>query len=192
MKKYNVILLIAVSLFLSACSSNKLIFITKTSFGVDIGINGADNGAHIGFKRFEGVIDPLKGCTKNGCTKGRKAQSVLAKLNFGVNQENKQNANVAQWFATGEAATILADKDTIYSALTGKDIRLTTYAPDQNSKCIQEWLNKNKNNKEILMKWQKENDAFSPFFMRSYSYKQKRITFVSKKKICQKIEGKNE
>lgn len=128
MKIIKIVLLVTIGLVLSACG-DRLVFVTKTSVGVDVGLNGADNGIHIGFKRFEGVVDPLKGCANEACTKGKKAQSLLAKLNFGLSQE-KQNdnnsANVAQWFATGKAATILAGKDAVAIALTGKDIKLST------------------------------------------------------------------
>lgn len=117
MKIFKIVLLVMTGFILSSCNNDSLIFVTKTSFGVEAGVGGAENGINIGFKRFEGVIDPL-----NKKPDGRhEAQSVLAKLNFGVSQSNNDVA-VAQWFATGEAATELARNGNGVIALIGKNI----------------------------------------------------------------------
>lgn len=117
MRTTKIILLLAASLTLSSCITyNKppLIFVTKTSIGLDAGVSAVEQGGGLYFyKRFEGIIDPLE---------GHKAQSVLAKLNFGTSSGD----NVGQWIAAGDAATILAGNQTVAIALTGKDIQLAT------------------------------------------------------------------
>lgn len=131
MKIIRIVLLVTIGLVLSACG-DRLVFVTKTSIGVDVGVGSSvENSMHIGFKRIEGVIDPIR-CNKDHSGKETcEAQSVLAKLNFGVvsgdSENNDPNVNVAQWFATGEAATELAEhREIVALALAGKDIKLAT------------------------------------------------------------------
>ena len=117
MKKFSIVLLITASLLLSSCVTYKkppLIFVTKTSIGLDASVGTTEQGGGVYiYKRFEGIIDPLE---------GHKAQSVLAKLNFGASS----GSNVEQWIAAGDAATELAKRESIAVALSGKNIKLAT------------------------------------------------------------------
>lgn len=112
----------------SGCATNKnLVFFTNTSIGVEVAVepSGPSPGKFVlGFKRQEGVLDPVHAeSSKDAGKKTDKirdeAHSVLAKLNFGTKAEKLASAENAQWFATGEAARIIAKAPAIAGAVTG-------------------------------------------------------------------------
>ncbi|WP_068717162.1 hypothetical protein [Vibrio tritonius] len=145
--KLSVILLSAV---LTSCASNDhLVFFTNTTIGLEVGSEpSSGNPAKfvLGYKRQEGVIDPLipdyefhsyNGSEtiaepRNGNTnviltpagvaspKGSitNAHSVLAKMNFGATGGGT-GASAAQWFATGRAAELIAQSSGVSGALSG-------------------------------------------------------------------------
>ncbi|MCB1644618.1 MAG: hypothetical protein KDI36_04155 [Pseudomonadales bacterium] len=135
---------------LTGCASNEhLVFFTDTSIGIEIGSepnSGVPAKFVVGYKRKEGVIDPLLpdyeqvSSTANAgvstpvsgdggvilvpngtlAPKGSsvKPHSVLAKLNFGADASGT-DATTAQWFATGKAAELIAKNPSVGGALTG-------------------------------------------------------------------------
>ncbi|MFT7009825.1 MAG: hypothetical protein ACJAXJ_004379 [Colwellia sp.] len=142
-------LILILTLMITGCASNHhLVFFTNTTIGLEVGsepANGTPAKFILGYKRQEGVIDPLipdyelapgtnSGITEptNGDTnivltpngtaipKGSmtKAHSVLAKMNFGATGGGS-DASAAQFFATGRAAELLAGSDGITGALSG-------------------------------------------------------------------------
>ena len=124
--------MIAVALVCSAgCGTvnRSMLFFTHTTIGIEVSTRDPSNpiGAILGFKRAEGVINPVydsEGIATTGGAKYRdEAYSVLATL------RGKGSANAAanvgteisggQWFATGEAAKILARQPGIAGAISG-------------------------------------------------------------------------
>jgi hypothetical protein len=122
---------------LSGCvSSRHLVFFTNTTIGVEIAAEpNATTPAKfiIGYKRAEGVIDPLGEGQVAESNEGKhpiqiggspkallkpEGHSVLAKLNFGAGGGGA-NSTTTQWFATGEAAKIIAQAPGIAGAVTG-------------------------------------------------------------------------
>ena len=130
-------------------SNQHLVFFTHSSIGVDISTEPQTATPFkfvVGYKRQEGVIDPIgmgyhlhesddAGLpvvppdmnapvlpTKAGyfVQRGTAAEphSVLAKMNFGATGGGA-GASAAQWFATGEAAKILARQPGIPGAIAG-------------------------------------------------------------------------
>ncbi|AWB57190.1 hypothetical protein [Colwellia sp. Arc7-D] len=143
------IFILTFTLMLTGCASNHhLVFFTNTTIGLEVGsepANGTPAKFILGYKRQEGVIDPLipdyimskdknAGITEptNGGTnivltpngtaipKGSltRAHSVLAKMNFGATGGGT-DASAAQFFATGKASELLAASDGITGALSG-------------------------------------------------------------------------
>ena len=133
------LVMIAVALVCSVgCGAvdRSMIFFTHTTFGVEVSPIAASNplGAVIGFKRAEGVINPVYdggGVATTGGAKYRdEAYSVLAVLRGGASAGTTATANGdeddvgakisgGQWFATGEAAKILARQPGIAGAISG-------------------------------------------------------------------------
>lgn len=134
---------------LSGCASNHhLVFFTNTTIGLEVSSDptgGSPAKFILGYKRQEGVIDPLipeyeyipadNGSMtepENGDTnivmtpkgtaipKGSvtKSHSVLAKMNFGATGGGT-GASAAQFFATGRAAELIAMAPGISGALSG-------------------------------------------------------------------------
>ncbi len=128
-------------------SAQHLVFFTNTTIGVDIGSKPATGDPVrfvLGYKRQEGVVDPMMtgyekfditmpaDATKpDGVIVGTDgvlvpgavaatAHSVIAKLNFGAGGGGG-DASVAQWFATGEAARVLASQPGIAAAVSGRE-----------------------------------------------------------------------
>jgi len=108
-----------------------LIFSTHTTFGLEVSVNPAETNSPakiiIGYQRTEGVLNPvyynLRDMAANTAAGGGKdlkvgdfyrpeAYSVLAKFQGGAggNAGNtaESNMTLSQWFATGEAADLLA------------------------------------------------------------------------------------
>lgn len=115
-----------------------LIFATGTTLGVEVSANPSDTTGPVklvaGYKRFEGVMNPVfynhrvKGSGDKGADAGgvdpkdfadldkyyrKNAYSVIAKFEGKATAEasgaKAEVAGLSQWFATGEAATILAE-----------------------------------------------------------------------------------
>lgn len=143
--------MLLVCILISGCASNHhLVFFTNSTIGIEIGSepnSGTPAKFIIGYKRQEGVIDPLipnyefesastrdssiqkpvSGDTNIVVTpdgtaipKGTetKPHSVLAKMNFGATGGGS-GASAAQWFATGKAAEIIAQAPGIAGAVSG-------------------------------------------------------------------------
>ena len=137
-KRHLVVLVLAFSP-LAGCgtASKNLIFFTNTSFGVDVGsdpTSGAPIKAVIGFKRQEGVLNPVYDETERTETKDEQgkptsittkgglrdqAYSVIAKYQGSAQASANTDMSSAQWFATGLAAEKLADAPGIAGAVTG-------------------------------------------------------------------------
>ncbi|PHS59557.1 MAG: hypothetical protein COB03_02515 [Alteromonas sp.] len=139
-----------VSGLVSGCASNHhLVFFTNTTIGLEVGSEpntGTPAKFVLGYKRQEGVIDPLipdyefhsydgsdaiieptSGDTNIILTPAGVAapkgsvtspHSVLAKMNFGATGGGT-GASAAQWFATGKAAELVAQSSGISGALSG-------------------------------------------------------------------------
>jgi len=150
MNKLQLLLLVFLGGVTGCASNHHLVFFTNTTIGFEVGSepsSGVPVKFILGYKRQEGVIDPLipdyefhKSETwdstikepKNGGTnivltpagvaapKGSvtKPHSVLAKMNFGATGGGA-GAAAAQWFATGKAAELLAQSTGISGALSG-------------------------------------------------------------------------
>lgn len=137
-KRQFAVLVLALSPLVGCSTASKnLIFFTNTSFGVDVGsdpTSGAPIKAVIGFKRQEGVLNPVYdeaerteskdelGKTTAITTKGGlrdQAYSVIAKYQGSAEASANTDMSSAQWFATGLAAEKLADAPGIAGAVTG-------------------------------------------------------------------------
>jgi hypothetical protein len=149
MKLFKAVIMVALLSILVGCASNnQLVFFTNTTIGLEVSSdpNGGSPAKFIlGYKRQEGVIDPLipdyefvTGANgaflepNNGDTnivmtptgtaipKGSRnnAHSVLAKMNFGATGGGA-DAAAAQFFATGKAAELIAQAPGISGALSG-------------------------------------------------------------------------
>ena len=144
------LLLLLGSGLVSGCASNHhLVFFTNTTIGLEVGSEpNTGNPAKfvLGYKRQEGVIDPLipdyefhshagsdkitepkSGDTNIVLTPAGVAapkgsvtspHSVLAKMDFGATGGGT-GASAAQWFATGKAAELVAQSSGISGALSG-------------------------------------------------------------------------
>ncbi len=113
-----------------------MVFTTGTTLGVELSIkpeSDAPVNIVIGFKRAEVLFDPImedKDTANNGDPDKRrvydikdKAHSVIAKLlgeavGTGGNAQTNAKVAVAQWFASGDAAEILARHPGIVATLT--------------------------------------------------------------------------
>ena len=138
----NFLPLIILLVVLTGCSNlnRSLIFATHTTVGLEIAISPHESNPVniiIGYKRSESVINPVydKKGTKTSAkdTNGNpiinsnkyrpEAYSVIAKLSGKINTDAKQAAAAemsgAQWFATGKAATKLAEQPGIAGAVSG-------------------------------------------------------------------------
>lgn len=129
---YAVFLVVA---FTSCATSERLLFITNTSVGLDVSVDAATQSPRVlfGYKRTEGVIFPVynatrthtvdrldnapRTTTKDGSLVAE-AFSVIAKYSGGA-QSGKTEVSNAQWFATGRAAKTLAEQPGIAGAVTG-------------------------------------------------------------------------
>lgn len=130
-------------LMLAGCGSlldRSLIFATHTTIGVEVSASPAETGSPIaliiGYKRFEGVINPVYDeggiVTCYDPTSGTPvskyrdyAYSVIAKLEGKiVAGANPSNAVVsgAQWFATGKAADNVSSQAAFAVALTDNPV----------------------------------------------------------------------
>jgi hypothetical protein len=148
MKALEVSLVSALLFGMTGCASNHhLVFFTNTTIGLEIASDptgGSPAKFILGYKRQEGVIDPLipnydyilgengelvepdNGdtnivMTRHGTAipKGEnKSHSVLAKMNFGATGGGT-GAAASQFFATGKAAELLAQSPGISGALSG-------------------------------------------------------------------------
>jgi len=146
----NTFFLILVIAAVSGCASNHhLVFFTNSTIGLEVGSEpntGTPAKFVLGYKRQEGVIDPLipdyefhtstsassivepiSGETNIVLTPAGVAvpkgsvtspHSVLAKMNFGATGGGT-GASSAQWFATGRAAELVAQSSGISGALSG-------------------------------------------------------------------------
>ena len=113
-----------------------LIFATRTTIGVEVSASPAETGTPaeivIGYKRFEGVLNPvycsdgteIVASPDGGTTIPRyrpEAYSVIAKLQGQLKgTAGSPGAAVygAQWFATGEAATKMAEHPAFAAVMT--------------------------------------------------------------------------
>jgi hypothetical protein len=116
-----------------------LIFSTHTTLGLEASVQPTDAAAApvslvLGYKRTEGVLNPVyhadgvrvSSGDQGTTVKSRyrdKAYSVIAKLEGNTGGKVQETAegqmSVAQWFATGEAATMLAGQPGIAGAVSG-------------------------------------------------------------------------
>lgn len=126
---------------LVGCGSldRSMLFFTHTTVGIEVSAGDPTNGAPIkavvGYKRAEGVINPvydkagIAGIAGEGKYR-KEAYSVLAKIQgkgWGNRPEmtTETGGNIgakikgSQWFATGEAAKILASQPGIAGAISG-------------------------------------------------------------------------
>ncbi len=127
------------AVLLAGCSNldRSLIFATHTTQGLELSVGAPQSGGSpvqivLGYKRFEGVINPVydaKGIEGCGSSKYRdEAYSVIAKFqgeieaNVGAGGTAGTTTGGAlvtsQWFATGEAATLLAQSTGTVAALS--------------------------------------------------------------------------
>ena len=102
------------SLALAGCANNAVVFSTATRTGVEINAaEGGQQGAHVGFERFEGVMMPAVYTNKTGDEVPLKqAYPVYAEYEFqsgGLTAAGTTNSDggliIRQAFATGKAAT---------------------------------------------------------------------------------------
>jgi len=132
--------------FLAGCKDSlmdrSLVFMTGTTIGLEVAISAQDPNSPvklvIGYKRAEGVLNPVyhsegvvaKTTTPSSGAATREinryrpdAYSVIAKINGEANVSAAEKAqgklSVAQWFATGRAADLLASAPGIAGAVTG-------------------------------------------------------------------------
>lgn len=123
-------------LSVTGCSTfnRSLVFFTNTTIGAEVSMDAAQGTSPVkvlaGYKRQEGTLNPVydKAGLKTGTAAGNdkyreKAYSVIAKIQSGTGGSGGQDAGVklsaAQWFATGEAAVLLAKAPGIAGAVTG-------------------------------------------------------------------------
>lgn len=134
---------IVVLYVLTGCENSlidrSLIFATHTTAGLEVAVGGPAETAVspvkliIGYKRSEGVLNPVydrmgistSGTDANGLGDRyrKEAYSVVAKLvgeaEASAGSQAEGAMGVAQWFATGRAANIIARNDGIAAAVTG-------------------------------------------------------------------------
>lgn len=124
---------------LVGCGSldRSMLFFTHTTVGIEVSAGDPTSGAPIkavvGYKRAEGVINPVYDKAGIDGTAGegkyrKEAYSVLARIQgqgWGNPTANETEGNIgakiegSQWFATGEAAKILARQPGIAGAISG-------------------------------------------------------------------------
>lgn len=128
-------LVLAACLATTSCSTfdRSLVFFTNTTIGAEVSVDVASGtapiGVLVGYKRQEGTLNPVYDPdgleTGSGSSKKyrEKAYSVIAKIQSGVSGTGSEEAgaklSAAQWFATGEAAVLLAKAPGIAGAVTG-------------------------------------------------------------------------
>jgi len=101
------ILLVAAWLVIcvSGCGRH-LIFTTYTTIGVEVkGVNNVPTALRLAFKRFEGAVVPVDPSERDENGNEREMHSVVSGLDF---KQSAFRTQVAQVFATGDAATIAA------------------------------------------------------------------------------------
>lgn len=148
--RLTMLLAVVLACAIPSCMSNRhLVFFTNTTFGVEVGAKpttGDPVSFVLGYKRQEGVIDPLSqgfefitasttGVNSDSLPSGviatpagflvqkgasDSAHSVLAKVDLGASSGGT-GAEAAQWFATGMAAEILAKQPGITAAVSGRE-----------------------------------------------------------------------
>jgi hypothetical protein len=102
MKKYIPILLILTTTMLVGCRSNRVVFVTESSLGLDVsGTAEIPNKVSLSYKRFEGAIVPRKN--------GGEAHSVYGGLDADIHFF--KGHTIKQTFATGKAAMLATDAD---------------------------------------------------------------------------------
>lgn len=139
---------------------NPFIFGTDTTFGIKVAWSGMTaqfpDSLKIGFNRKELAIAPVslregggvgKKCAEENKKFSAEMPAFLATIQVASEFASpaSQDANYRQSFSTGVAATKLAQdpyvKQLILSRLDrAPDPEKGTYGPDENSKCIQDWL----------------------------------------------------
>ena len=104
---YCLLMMIATALGLASCRGH-LFFFTNTSLGLDVSADGATSlpQVAIGYKRQEGTTFPVIDRESNLLTDD--GFSVLAKYNGGAGSGENADLQVAQFFATGQAAINLS------------------------------------------------------------------------------------
>lgn len=102
------------ALLLGGCASNAVVLSTATRTGVEINTTeAAQQGAHVGIERFEGVIMPIVATNKNGETIYlNEAYPIYSKYYFHsggllakLASKDDRGLILKQAFATGRAAT---------------------------------------------------------------------------------------
>ncbi len=121
----------AILVMVCGCANlqRSLVFSTGTTIGIEVAVSPESEAPVdilIGYKRAEVLFDPIMNDTETNADKENrvtyeimpKAHSVIAKLQGKVNTKGRTGAGpeadagltVAQWFASGKAAEILAEK----------------------------------------------------------------------------------
>jgi hypothetical protein len=108
------VVLPGMALLMAGCASNAVVLSTATRNGVEINTTEAgQQGAHVGFERFEGVIMPIVGTNQNGKTIYlNEAYPIYSKYYFHsggllakLASKDDRGLILKQAFATGRAAT---------------------------------------------------------------------------------------
>ena len=131
MKNSNMLIACAIIAMVCGCANleRSLVFSTGTTIGLEVAVSPnseAPVDIVIGYKRAEVLFDPIMNDTKDNGDKKKRAtyeimtnpHSVIAKLqgqvntkgSAGMGSEADAGLTVAQWFASGKAAEILAEK----------------------------------------------------------------------------------
>lgn len=119
-------LLVPLSLLLScSTSSGNLYFLSVQRVGLEVAVSDPASNATpkilIGYESLKGTINPVK---NNDGSLRAQAYSVLGITNAAVAGSSSTSVGVAEWFATGRAADLLAENPMTPAALNGS-IQLT-------------------------------------------------------------------
>ncbi|MBL8500128.1 MAG: hypothetical protein JNL77_06005 [Nitrosomonas sp.] len=186
------------------------VFGTDTTFGVKVAWSGMTaqfpDSLKIGFNRKELALAPVILRENEGVSQkcvGEKKKfsaempSFLATIRVATDfaSPSSQNAKYRQSFSTGVAATKLAQnpyvKELIWTLLDrAQEPEKGTYGPDNNSKCIQDWLSadttKQAEHVDIINKWwmhRSHIDKSWPLLITSKEHGAERSKFVEEMKI---------
>ncbi|MCC6673526.1 MAG: hypothetical protein IT458_20880 [Planctomycetes bacterium] len=128
MKRVTRLFAILVSLCFFPCcstSSGNLYFLSVQRLGLEVAASDPASNATpkilIGYESLKGTINPVKNA--DGTLRAQ-AYSVLGITNAAVAGPSSTSVGVAEWFATGHAADLLADNPMTPAALNGS-IQLT-------------------------------------------------------------------
>jgi hypothetical protein len=186
-------------------------FITDTTLGLKVAWSGMTgqfpDSVQLGFSRKEFAWAPVIGTDKTNCklldTQKDGAYAVwmpafLAVLdnNVTIGSPSETGVKWLQFFATGDSATILANRDEIRQVMLKRLVPVVyqgTYdESDPKVSCIQQWLaasgdqTQQKARAKELQSWWKEKKklgGFGTLLIKTNEFKEHRAAFISEKNI---------